>query len=168
MIRSFNGKTPQIHPSALISETCFIIGDVEIGEGSSVWPGAVIRGDNAKIKIGRHVHIQDNCVVHTEHGSEICDNVVIGHAVVIHATRIGSTVMVGNNATLLDDCEIGCYTMVGAGSVVPPNVKFPDRSMVIGSPAKRKEEISKKHLEQIEYGLEYYVNAVNLYKSQGF
>ena len=168
MIVSFMGKSPKIAPSAFVSDTAYILGDVEIGEGSSVWPGAIIRGDVAPIKIGNHVHIQDNCVVHTECGSEIGNDVVIGHAVVVHSRKIGSHVMIGNNATLLDNCEIGNDTMVGAGSIIPPGAKFADRSMVIGSPAKRKEEISARHLEQIKYSLDYYVKWVKIYKEQGF
>lgn len=168
MLRAFGDKAPKIHPSALIHETVFILGDVEIGEGSSVWPGTVIRGDVAKIKIGKSVHIQDNCVVHTEYGSEIGDNVVIGHSVVVHSSKIGNHVMIGNNATLLDNCEIGSQSMVAAGSLVPPEAKFPDRSMVMGSPARRKEEISSRHLEQINYSISWYANMVRLYKEKGF
>lgn len=168
MIKAFGDKFPKIHSSALVHDTAFIIGDVEIGEGSSVWPGAVIRGDIAKIKIGKNVHIQDNCVVHTEFGSEIGDNVVIGHAVVVHSRKIGSTVMIGSNATLLDNCEIGSETMVAAGALIPPEVKFPDHSMIVGSPAKRKEEISLRHLEQIHYSINWYNRMVQIYKEKGF
>jgi carbonic anhydrase/acetyltransferase-like protein (isoleucine patch superfamily) len=168
MIVTFMGKTPKIASSAFIAETAYILGDVEIGEGSSVWPGVVIRGDVAKIKIGNHVHIQDNGVVHTEYGSAIGNDIVIGHAVVVHSFVIGNNVMIGNNATLLDNCEIGSDTMIGAGSVIAPSAKFPDRSLIIGSPAKRREEISQRHLEQIKYSLEYYTKWVKIYKEQGF
>lgn len=168
MIRDFGDKSPKIETSALIHETAYILGDVEIGADSSIWPGTVIRGDIAKIKIGRNVHIQDNCVVHTEYGSEIEDNVVIGHAVVVHSSKMGSNVMVGNNATLLDNCEIGSDTIIAAGSVVPPEAKFPDKSMIIGSPARRKEEISQRHLEQIDYSVKWYARMVKLYREKGF
>ncbi|HJX03556.1 MAG TPA: gamma carbonic anhydrase family protein [Dehalococcoidia bacterium] len=168
MIRDFGDKSPKIDPSVLVHETAYILGDVEIGAASSVWPGTVIRGDIAKIKIGRNVHIQDNCVVHTEYGSEIGDNVVIGHAVVVHSSKMGSNVMVGNNATLLDNCEIGSDTIIAAGSVVPPEAKFPEKSMIIGSPARRKEEISQRHLEQIDYSVKWYARMVKLYREKGF
>jgi carbonic anhydrase/acetyltransferase-like protein (isoleucine patch superfamily) len=168
MLKAFGGKSPKIHPSALIHDACFILGDVEIGEGSSVWPGAVIRGDMAFVKIGKNVHIQDNCVVHSEFGSEIGDNVIVGHAAVVHSRKVGSNVMIGNNSTLLDHSEIGSDTIVAAGSVVSPEKIFPDRSLIMGAPAKRREEISQRHLEQIEYSVNYYANTVKMYKEQGF
>jgi carbonic anhydrase/acetyltransferase-like protein (isoleucine patch superfamily) len=168
MIKSFEGKTPKIAPSALIHETCLILGDVEIGEGSSVWPGAVIRGDVAKITIGKNVHIQDNSVVHTEFGSTLGNNIVIGHSVVVHVSRLGSNCMVGNNATLLDNSEIGDYCMIAAGSVIPPETKFPGRSLIMGTPARRKSEISEKHLEQIQHSIEWYARMVQRYKESGF
>jgi len=168
MLKEFGGKFPRIHPSALIHETAFILGDVEIGEGSSVWPGAVIRGDMAYVKIGKNVHVQDNCVVHSEFGSDMGDNIVIGHAVVVHSRRIGSNIMLGNNATLLDNCEIGNDSIVAAGSIVAPEKVFPDRSMIMGSPARRREEISQRHMEQIEYSVNYYKKVVKMYKDQGY
>ena len=83
MIRKFNGKTPKIHPSAFVSEAAYVVGDVEIGENSGVFPGTVIRGDFANIKIGSNTMIEDNCVVHTGSPMEIGDNVIIGHGVVV-------------------------------------------------------------------------------------
>lgn len=168
MIKSFEGKAPKIAPSALIHETCFILGDVEIGENSSIWPGVVIRGDVAKIKIGDNVHIQDNSVVHTEFGSTLGNNIVIGHAVVVHVSKLGNNCMVGNNATLLDNAEIGDYCMIAAGSVIPPETKFPENSLIMGTPAKRKSEISERHLEQIKHSLEWYAKMVQRYKKSGF
>ena len=167
MLREYNGKSPRIAPSALIHETAYILGDVEIGENSSVWPGAVIRGDVAKIKIGNNVHIQDNCVVHTEFGMETEDNIVIAHAVVVHCLKIGNNVMIGNNSTLLDNCEIGSNCMIGAGALIAPYAKIPDNSLVIGIPGRRK-TISQKHYEQIGFSLEYYAKLVREYKQQGF
>lgn len=168
MIKSFEGKTPKIAASALIHETSFILGDVEIGENSSVWPGVVIRGDVAKIKIGNNVHIQDNSVVHTEFGSTIGDNVVIGHSVVVHVSKLGSNCMVGNNATLLDNSKIGDYCMIAAGSVIPPESKFADNSLIMGTPARRKSEISVKHLEQIKHSNNWYAKMVQRYRESGF
>jgi carbonic anhydrase/acetyltransferase-like protein (isoleucine patch superfamily) len=167
MLKSFNGKSPRIAPSALISEAAYILGDVEIGENSSVWPGAVIRGDVAQIKIGNGVHIQDNCVVHTEFGLETQDNIVIAHAVVVHCCKIGSNVMIGNNSTLLDNCEIGSNCMIGAGALIAPNARIPDNSLVIGIPGRR-ENISQKHLDMIGFSIEYYAKLVREYKQQGF
>ena len=112
MIRSVNGKTPKIAESAWVSEAAYVVGDVEIGKNSSVWPGTIIRGDLASIKIGKNTIIQDNCVIHA--GSPfnppgdavIGDKVLIGHGAVINCSMIGNNVLIGMNATLLHD-EIG-------------------------------------------------------------
>jgi carbonic anhydrase/acetyltransferase-like protein (isoleucine patch superfamily) len=168
MIKSFKGKTPQIAPSALIHDSAFVIGDVAMGEGSSAWPGAVIRGDIGPLRIGKNVHMQDNCIMHTEFGCEIADNVVIGHAVVVHCEKVDHHVLVGNNATLLDDAVIGEYCIIGAGSVVSPGMKIPPRSLVMGNPARVKGEITQKHLEQIEYAIKFYANKVAEYKAEGY
>jgi carbonic anhydrase/acetyltransferase-like protein (isoleucine patch superfamily) len=167
MIKSFDGKTPRIAPSALVHRSACIIGDVEIGEDSSIWPGVVIRGDMARIKIGNNASIQDNCVIHAEEELVIGDNVIVGHTAVIHCKRIGSNVVIGNNATVLDGAEIGNYCMVGAGSVVAPETKIPDRSLVVGVPG-RKSEISPQHLAQLKHAIDAYSRLTRKYKQEGF
>jgi carbonic anhydrase/acetyltransferase-like protein (isoleucine patch superfamily) len=134
MIQEFDGKRPVIHPTVFVHETAVIIGDVAIGEGSSVWPNAVIRADFAPIRIGRNTHIEDCSVVHTGSPLEIGDNVTLGHGVVAHCRRIGSNVLIGNNATVLDDAEIGDFCIVAAGAVVTPRTVVPPYSMVMGVP----------------------------------
>ena len=124
MIRSFNGKTPVIADSAFISEAAYIVGDVEIGENSSVWPGTVVRGDSGSIKIGKNTNIQDNSVVHG--GVTIGDNVHVGHGAVINCRRIGDNVLIGMNATLLHDAEIGYLCIIGAGCLVCLGMRVPD------------------------------------------
>lgn len=136
MIQSFDGKRPVIHPGVFIHETAVVIGDVEIGEGSSVWPNAVIRGDFDFIRIGKGTHIEDCTVIHTGTPQEIGDNVVMGHGVVAHCRRVGSNVLIGNNATLLDGAEIGDCCIVAAGAVVAPRTVVPAGSMVMGVPGK--------------------------------
>ena len=168
MIKSFDGKTPKIAPSALIHETAFIIGDVEIGENASIWPGAVLRGDIARIKIGNNTSIQDNCVVHCEEELVIGDNVIVGHTAVIHCKSIGSNVIIGNNATLLDGTEIGNYCIIGAGSTVAPETRIPDRSLVVGVPGKRKSDISAELLAKLEHAIVTYSRLTQSYKQQGF
>ena len=168
MIRSFDGKTPRIASSALVHETACIIGDVEIGENSSVWPGAVIRGDMSSIKIGNNTSMQDNCVVHCVEELLIGDNVIIGHTAVIHGKKIGNNVIIGNNATILDGVEIGNYCIIGAGSTVAPNTVIPDRSLVMGVPGKRKSEISAEQLVELKEAASIYSNLTRKYKEQGF
>ncbi len=168
MIKSFDGKSPRIAPSALISEAAYIIGDVEIGEHSSIWPGVVVRGDVDKITIGDHVHIQDNCVVHTEGDLTIGNNVVVGHGVIVHCKSIGNNVLVGNNATILEEVDIGDFCIIGAGALVAPKSKIPAKSVAVGIPAKRKGETSPEHLDQIQFSIDFYARLVNKYKQQGF
>ena len=134
MIREFNGKSPKIASSAFVSEAAYIAGDVEIGENSSIWPGVVIRADFGKITVGNNTSIEDNCVVHSGADVIIGNNTIVGHGAIVHCHRIGSNVLVGNNATLLDNAEIGDFCIIGAGSVIISDV--PDYAIVAGVPAK--------------------------------
>jgi len=167
MIKSFNGKTPRIADSAFISETAYVIGDVEIGENATVWPGAVIRGDSANIRIGRNTCVEDNCVIHAGRDLTIGDNVSIGHGAVIHCKKIGANVMVGNNATLLEGAEVGDFCAIGAGAVVAPRAKIPPRSLAMGVPAQVTGEPSAVNLHWIEKIPEIYAELGREYKRQG-
>jgi len=166
MIRSFKGKTPKIHPSAFISETAYIVGDVEIGENANIWPGAVIRGDFGKITIGKNSAIEDNCIVHSW-DLVIGENVLVGHGAVIHCKAIGSGSMIGINSVILQNVEIGEKCFVAAGALITPNKKIPERSMVVGSPAAVKEELSDEKLAQIILGNDAYVRLGQEYKEHG-
>ena len=132
MIRGLDGKFPKIHPSAFISEASYIVGDVTIGEGSSVWPGAVIRADYGDIIIGKNCSLQDNSTLHTDDHLELGDNVLLTHGAVVHGGKVGNNVLVGVNAALLEDSDVGDYVFIGAGAVVRGHV--PSRSLVIGVP----------------------------------
>jgi carbonic anhydrase/acetyltransferase-like protein (isoleucine patch superfamily) len=167
MIRTFNGKTPRIHETAFISEAAYIAGDVEIGEGSSVWPGTVIRGDHAPIVIGKNTQIEDNCTVHSGTPLTIGDNVHIGHNVVVHCSRIGDTTLIGNHATLSEYAEIGDFCVVGAGALVTPGMKVPDRTFVVGVPAKVKGEVSQERIDITRQSVDIYVKMSKEYKEQG-
>ena len=167
MIRSFNGKIPNIAESAFVSEAAYVIGDVEIGENSSVWPGAVIRGDFATIKVGCNTMIEDNCVVHTGAPMEIGDNVTIGHSVVVHGVKIGNNTLIGNNATILDYAEIGSFCVIGAGCLVSQGMKIPDNSFVVGVPARIKGQVSPERRRQRRRGSQSYAELVKIYKQQG-
>ena len=148
MIRSFDGKTPQIHPSVFVSEAAYIVGDVVIGESSSVWPGAVIRGDYGRIVIGRNCSIQDNCVLHTDDYMELGDNVLMTHGAVAHGGIIGSNVLIGVNAVCLEDCRVGSYVLIGAGAIVT-GAPIPDESLVVGVPG-RIRELPAVHRQRLE------------------
>ena len=116
MIRALDGIMPKIHDSAFVSEFAYVIGDVEIGPGSSIWPGTVIRADMGAIKIGKFTCIQDNSVVHGDSDVLIGDNVVIGHRVLCHAAIIETRCLIGNGAVLNDGVKIGTGSLVGSSS----------------------------------------------------
>jgi carbonic anhydrase/acetyltransferase-like protein (isoleucine patch superfamily) len=134
-VRSLEGKVPRIAASSWVSEAAYVVGDVEIGEGSTVWPGAVVRADFGSIRIGSGTHIEDNCVVHSGGDLSIGNNVYVGHAVVVHCTRVGNDCLLGNHATLLDGAEIGDFCVVAAGALILPHTRIPDRSFAAGVPA---------------------------------
>jgi len=167
MIRSFDGKTPKVAPSAFVSEFAYVVGDVEIGEDCSVWPGAILRGDMAPIRIGNGTQIEDGCIVHTGVPMTIGNHVHFGHGVVIHCRRIGNNVLVGNNATLLDDAEIGDTCVIAAGALVPQNARIPARSFVVGVPGKIKGQPSEKMIAGLEKGVTVYTELARRYKAQG-
>ena len=167
MLRRFGGKTPQVAESAFVSEAAYVIGDVEIGNNSGVWPGAVIRGDFAGIRIGCKTMIEDNCVLHTGVPMEIGDNVIIGHSVVVHGKKIGNNNLVGNNATILENSQIGSFCIIGAGCLVSSGMKIPDHSFVIGVPARIEKQIGPEQLKRLLKGAQSYQELLKLYKQQG-
>lgn len=177
MIRSFSGKTPRIAGSAFVSEIAYVIGDVEIGENSGIWPGAVIRGDFASIKIGSNTMVEDNSVVHTGVPMEIGDNVTVGHSVVVHGIKIGNNTLIGNNATILDNAEIGSFCVIGAACLVSQGMKIPDYSFVVGVPAEIKGQVSpewrqqrqeqRQQRRQHQQGPSSYAELLKQYKQHG-
>ena len=173
MIRSFNGKTPTVAGSAFVSETAYVVGDVEIGEESNVWPGAVIRGDFYRIKIGRQVSIEDNCVIHAGPPSAVTgditigDRVIIGHGAVLHCRSIGSNVLVGMNATILQDARIGNNCVIGAGCLIAQEADIPDHSFVVGVPGKIKGPPTEQQLWWVREGYKDYQGLIKQYKKEG-
>ena len=167
MIHSFGGNTPRIHPTAFVSEASYVVGNVEIGENSSVWPGAVIRGDYGKITIGRNSVIQDNCVLHTDDYLDIGDNVLVTHGAVIHGHRVGDNVLIGVNAVVLESAEIGDFCLVGAGAVVRNNARIPDQSLVVGVPGQVR-PLSQENLKRLEAPTANYILNAQAYKQKGY
>ncbi len=175
MIRSFNGKTPRIAESAFVSEAAYIVGDIAIGENASIWPGAVIRGDFGHISIGANTIVEDNCVIHSGSPSTtssvadvtIGDNVQIGHGAVLNCRQVGSNVLIGMNATILHDTEIGSYSVIAAGAVVSQGMQIPDRSFVAGVPAKIKGGVTPEQLWWVEEGSPLYHELARQYKEEG-
>ncbi len=151
MIRSLDGIGPRIHPTAFVSEAAYVIGDVEIGEGSSIWPGTVVRGDMGRIVIGKYTCIQDNSVVHCDTDARIGDYVVMGHRVVCHAKTVGSRTLLGNGCVVNDGVRIGDECVVASGAVVLDDMEVPARSIVVGVPGRVRGEVQERHLELGEY-----------------
>jgi len=167
MIKTYDGKTPVVPDSAFVSQTALVMGSVILGEKSGVWPGAVIRGDFATIRIGNGAIIEDNVVVHTGSDMSIGDNVIVGHGAVIHCRSVGRNSLVANNVTLLDDAEIGEFCVIGAGAVVSPGMKVPDRSLVFGVPGKIAGEVKAHQLKRLERGNESYLAMFEQYRKDG-
>lgn len=173
MIKAFNGMNPKISPSAYVSEYAYVVGDVEIGDNSSIWPGAVIRGDMGKIIIGKETAVEDNCVIHSgSPGSStqdliIGDRVHIGHGAVINGRRIGNNVLIGMNATILHDAEIGDFCIIGANTLVVQGMIVPDNSLVLGVPGRIKGAPSEGQLYWIKKAHKEYTALAKIYKKEG-
>ena len=167
MIRSLGGKTPSIHPTAFISEAAYIVGDVEIGEGSSIWPGTVIRGDTGKITIGKFTNVQDNSVLHGDDDVVIGDNVTIGHRVMCHGRNIGNRVLIGNGAILNDGVLVGEESVIGSGSMILENMDIPEKSIVVGMPGRIRGSVKDKHVNMIDRIAAGYASKAQKYKAEG-
>src|SRR6185436_14902048 len=145
MIRPFRGVHPQIHPTAFVEASAHVIGDVHLGEESSIWFNTVVRGDIHYIRIGNRSNVQDNSVIHVRNGTHptiLEDEVTVGHSVTLHGCYVERGSLIGIGAILLDDVRIGERSLVAAGSLVRPGTVIPARSLVMGFPAKVKRPLS--------------------------
>lgn len=152
--------SPKIDAEAFVAQEATVIGAVEIGARSSIWPGAVIRGDNEPIKIGKATSIQEGAVLHVDGGCPLTigDNVTIGHQVMLHGCTIGEGSLIGIQAVVLNNAVIGKDCLVGAGSIVTEGKVFPDRSLILGVPAKVVRELSDADIAKIREGAASYAN----------
>ncbi|MSO57176.1 MAG: gamma carbonic anhydrase family protein [Acidobacteria bacterium] len=160
MIRSHRGVLPRVHSSAFIDESAQVIGDVEIGEDSSVWMCAVARGDVNWIRIGRRTNIQDGTVIHVMHQTHptaIGDEVTIGHAAVVHGCTIEDRCLIGMGAILLNGARIGSGSIVAAGSLVVEGMHVPPGSLVMGSPGKVRRSLTDVEIADIRMYADRYV-----------
>jgi carbonic anhydrase/acetyltransferase-like protein (isoleucine patch superfamily) len=149
-ILPFGDKSPRINPKAYVSVQATVVGDVEIGPKANVWPGAVIRGDLASVRIGESTCIQDSVVIHAhseENPAIIGSNVIIGTAAVIHGVYIGDSVNIGEGCVVFDGATIGEGVMLASGSIVPANVVIPPRSLNSGVPASQIRELSGEEVD---------------------
>ncbi len=168
-ILNFGNVKTKIHPTVFIADGVSIIGDVEIQEESSIWFNTVIRGDVYYIRIGKFTNVQDNCVVHVttnKYPTIIGDDVTIGHNAIIHGARISNRVLIGMGSTVMDDVEIGEYSIIGAGAVVLPGTKIKPYSLYVGVPAKFKREVTKEEVEQIKASADEYNKLAKKYEKK--
>jgi gamma-carbonic anhydrase len=158
-IRGYRGKFPQIAASAYIDPAAVIIGDVVIGEESSVWPMCVVRGDVHYIRIGNRTNIQDGCVLHVmkdQYPLVLADEVTVGHSVTLHGCTIESRVLVGMGCVILNGAVIGANSIIAAGTLITERTVIPGGSIVMGSPGKVKRALSAGELASIgEYAARY-------------
>lgn len=155
-----------IAESAFIAESATVIGDVKIGDNSSVWFNATIRGDADSISIGKRTSIQDNCVIHTDapRKVKIGNDVTVGHGAILHGCVIGNNVLIGMNSTVLDNVEIGDNCIIGANALVPPGKIIPNNSVVTGVPGKVQREANNADVHAIKENAEEYVKLAMEYQ----
>jgi carbonic anhydrase/acetyltransferase-like protein (isoleucine patch superfamily) len=165
-IIELDGKKPRIDPTAFVAPNATIIGDVEIGEGTSIWYGAVIRGDLAKIRIGKFNTIQDNSVIHGDGPTTIGDNCVLAHGCCVHGATIGSRSLISINAIVFDRAVIGEESIVGLGAVVLANTKVPPRTVMGGVPAKPLRQATDNDVAGVKLGNKGYIDLSRRYKAQ--
>ena len=160
MLRPYKHRLPEVHPTAYIDQSAQVIGDVTIGEQSSVWMGVVIRGDVNYIRIGDRTNLQDGTVVHVMHDTcptVIGNDVTVGHGAIVHGCTIADRVLIGMGAIVLNGASIGADTIVAAGSLVTERMVIPARSLVMGSPAKVKRPLNDAEVASIQEYADNYV-----------
>lgn len=166
MIKSFRDAFPKIHESAFVEESAQVIGDVEIGEQSSVWFNAVIRGDVYYIRIGNRSNVQDGTVIHVANGKHptiLEDEVTVGHNATLHGCYVERGCLIGMGSILMDDARIGAHSIVAAGALVAPGTVIPPRSMVKGAPARVTRSLTDEEVEGLNYFWRNYVELMRLY-----
>jgi carbonic anhydrase/acetyltransferase-like protein (isoleucine patch superfamily) len=174
-IRSFQGKTPVVDPTAYVDPSAVVIGDVSIGAHSSVWPMTVVRGDVHRIVIGERSNIQDGTIMHVTHESDfvpggfpllIGDGVTVGHQVVLHACEIHDHCLIGMGAIVLDGAVVEEYVVVGAGAVVPPGKVLKRGHLYLGNPARLVRQLTQEEINYFGYAAAHYVDLKNKNQSE--
>jgi len=166
MILPYRGKAPVIDPTVFLALMAAVIGDVTIGAGSSVWFGAVVRGDFQPITIGQNTNIQDNATIHVMRDVpvHIGNNVLIGHNAVVHCSRVGDNTLIGMGSIVMGYSEIGENVVIGAGTFLPQHKKIPSNSLVFGNPAQIVRALRDDEIEALQEAAENYANLGVEYK----
>lgn len=165
MISTIKDKTPNLDPSAYVAPNAAVLGDVSLGVGSSIWFGAVVRGDANSIRIGDRTNIQDLCVLHVDSKNplSIGGDVTVGHRAILHGCTVGDRVLIGMGAILMNGVVIGDDSIVGAGALVTEGTKVPPFSLVLGVPAKVKRALTEEEIAGILVAAGHYVAATEMY-----
>jgi carbonic anhydrase/acetyltransferase-like protein (isoleucine patch superfamily) len=169
MIRAYRGVVPKVAASAYIDPSAQVIGDVVIGEESSVWPNVTIRGDVNHIRIGNQTNVQDNAVIHVEHDiypTIIGDRVTVGHSVTLHGCVVEDDCLIGIGAIVLNGAKIGRSTVIAAGALVPERMEVPPGSMVMGVPARVKRPLTPEEVERFRENAQNYVQYRATYRDE--
>lgn len=168
MIEPYLQYLPRIDPEAWIHAQAVVIGDVSIGPRSTVWPGCVLRGDQGAIRIGAETSLQDGTIAHATLGQSnttVGSGCVVGHRVILHGCQVEDDCLVGMGAVLLDGCRIGRFSIVGAGAVVPVGRVIPERSLVLGIPARVVRQVTDQEIEAtIHHGRDEYLRLCQDYR----
>jgi gamma-carbonic anhydrase len=170
MIAAYDGKAPRIDATAFVVDSATVIGDVAIGPESSIWFGAVVRGDIESIRIGARSNVQDNATIHVvggKFGTRLGDGVTVGHNAIVHGCTIEDGVLVGMGAIVLDGAVVGAESLVAAGALVPPGARIPPRSLVLGSPGKVLRPVSDEELARLRSSAVNYVDYARRYRAEG-
>jgi carbonic anhydrase/acetyltransferase-like protein (isoleucine patch superfamily) len=169
VLRTIGGKSPAVSESVFVEETAAVVGDVIIGDESSVWFHAVVRGDIDVIRIGMRTNLQDLCVVHVRHGKPVYigDDITVGHRAILHGCSVQNRVLIGMGAIVLDGAVIGEESIVGAGSLVTTGANIPPRSLVLGSPARVRRAVTPLEVQSIVDSAQRYVAYALQYRVQG-
>lgn len=169
MIRPYKGIVPKIAPSAYIDPSAQVIGDVVIGERSSVWPNATLRADVNWIRIGEETNIQDNSVLHVDSDGfplQLGNRVTVGHSVVLHGCTVEDDALIGIGAVVLNGAKIGQGAVIAAGAVIAEGAEIPPYSLVMGVPGKVRREVSEEERERFRLNAQHYVELCQIYREE--
>lgn len=169
MIRPFRGKTPQVAQSAYIHPSAQLIGDIAIGEESSVWCNATLRGDVHSLRIGSRTNIQDNSVLHADFPDfplTLGDRVTVGHSVVLHGCTVEDDALIGIGAVVLNGARIGKGSVIAAGALISEGTEVPPYSLVMGVPGKVRREVSGEERERFRVNADHYVELCRQYRQE--
>jgi carbonic anhydrase/acetyltransferase-like protein (isoleucine patch superfamily) len=170
MLYPYQQVNPTVSPSAWVAPSASVIGKVILAAKSSVWFGAVLRGDNEPITVGEESNIQENCVLHTDPGKPLTigQRTTIGHMVTLHGCQIGADCLIGIGAIVLNGAQIGDFSLVGAGALVTENKIFPERSLILGSPAKWVRTLSDEEIAKVQKNAQVYVKKTESFMKESY